>query len=1218
MNKNSKKFEKQLIEARDILIKGIKKELLGPGSEFSIPDDENEVITDKPEIRYSMGVLFPQDIKYNAENDDTNTFDQSDDEENNEDENIYKFEEEDNENNEKEFISAISPADEESLDEEISLSTQNLPSSMGFTFFIEGNPDRIDFEVNFGMYRKTKPEDCVVPFKTDSLEYNLPIQVESYLEYDKNKKILKLKREMTRGDVFRILESGEIYDGELKDKMYILSNQCGRKGFKRIPYKKELFVKSSGNNLQEIIIDESPVKVTFYKRKINKKISSYTVMMINNNTGKYNGTNSVFQPVITIKSGLDNDFRFVEYNNMLNTFSNLDEEEKSLELLYRNKKVYGTGHGTSVSWEIDLEGKGKIFNDFFPLKEVPQIDFSLNKKLGVDSETLSMKYLSDLNDVPFNIKINKMKKLVDAYNNWIQDIKEKSQDINYMSLKYRDKAKEHIDKCRKSCLRMYRGLELLSDENNDYVRIAFMIANRAMYMQRIHLEYQKVDKYTNNIEFQDQMRNLNYYECEDKYTWRPFQLAFLLMSLESIIDENCSERDLVDLIWFPTGGGKTEAYLGLTAFTIFYRRLKYSKNSGGTSVIMRYTLRLLAAQQFVRAATLICACEFIRKQGKKRRGSRYPVYELGEETISIGLWIGGEHTPNKNLQANEHLNKLIDEKKGDLRYRKDRHNKFQILKCPWCGTKLVKDLDKSTGKEVGKWGYSMKNKRHFYLACTQEGCNFELELPIQVVDDELYQNPPTLLFGTVDKFAMLPWKKQSGRFFATDTKNRTPELIIQDELHLISGPLGTIAGLYETIIDNLCSSKGVRPKIIASTATIRRAKEQCSVLFNREVNQFPPPGIDSEDSFFAKESNLSDKFGRTYIGIMPSGKTKAMMEVRTIAAILSRTDMLNYPDEVKDKFWTLAIYFNSLKDLGKCSTMIDDDVKDFLKRISYRFGLGRGRMISYASELTSRVSTTKLNETLEKLERLEYSKQNIENKNYAINTLLATNMISVGVDVARLNLMVLVGQPKLTSEYIQASSRIGRSYPGIAFTLYDNTKSRDRSHYEQFRSYHQSFYKFVEPTGATPFSQPSRERALHAIVVSLLRHKYGLSEESDAGNFDKQYFADAIQETEDYIIERVKNIQDRIVNASSVDIEDIHKEIYQFIDDWEQRVKIAKNKKFYFGEKFFVHSPVGEEKRLMKVFGTGKEDPAKETLTSLRNVESDIAANILVWEDLDE
>ena len=302
------------------------------------------------------------------------------------------------------------------------------------------------------------------------------------------------------------------------------------------------------------------------------------------------------------------------------------------------------------------------------------------------------------------------------------------------------------------------------------------------------------------------------------------------MSIESIVNDSCDDRTLVDLIWFPTGGGKTEAYLGLTAFTIFYRRLSNLEVSSGTTVIMRYTLRLLAAQQFTRASTLICACEYIRVDATSRK-PKYGRYPLGDDRITIGLWIGGDHTPNKDDQAKSNLNELLKSSTEELEYKKDRYNKFQVLKCPWCGTKLVQDV--VNHKKKGVFGYRMKNNRHLELYCPQESCFFNLEgsLPIQVVDEELYDNPPTLLFGTVDKFAMLPWNPKIGAFFGIGTPNRSPELIIQDELHLISGPLGTMVGLYEAAIDALCKSKGISTKIIASTATIRRAVEQCASLY---------------------------------------------------------------------------------------------------------------------------------------------------------------------------------------------------------------------------------------------------------------------------------------------------------------------------------------------------------------------------------------------------
>jgi superfamily II DNA/RNA helicase len=349
---------------------------------------------------------------------------------------------------------------------------------------------------------------------------------------------------------------------------------------------------------------------------------------------------------------------------------------------------------------------------------------------------------------------------------------------------------------------------------------------------------------------------------------------------------------------------------------------------------------------------------------------------------------------------------------------------------------------------------------------------------------------------------------------------------------------------------------------------------------------------------------------------MPSGKTKAMTEIRAMAALLQKAYTMELPDEVKDKLWTLTVYFNSLRDLGKASTLVDDDVKDFIKRLSYRL-FDRPRLIVGSDELTSRVTTTELNETLDKLEKLEYSQKNIADKRYASNVLLATNMISVGIDVARLNVMLMVGQPKLTSEYIQASSRIGRSFPGVAFVQYDATKSRDRSHYERFKAYHESFYRFVEPTGATPFSKPARERALHAILTAMFRQRAGLVQDSDAKSFDKEYHSAIIEEIKSFVTSRIREINFRASDDLQDDLAEVEQEIDRFFEQWQRMVDSAAeaNVPFYFGRRYIVNPPSAGEKRLLKQFNSAGQDSAVETLTSMRNVDSQVNGKIVIWED---
>jgi len=1210
----------KMIEARDEYIRLVKNELLGPGSEISIPDAEHELITDTPNSRYSVGVIFPKDTRINADNNDVSCTEDKDDDDN-------PVEDEFAESKEEGFVKRHNSdvdAEEDNLDEEIGLAAQNMPSSMGITFFVNGKSEKVNCKVKFATYKKALSNDCRIPYGNIPENYELPLEIANYVYLDRKEKTLRLTSGGINGKIVSMLHEKDLLGLDeygIIHLMYKLSDQL-RYGYVRVPHQCDVKLDFSKSDYidQNKKLDGTDAKITALRRNIGGDIWSLTIMLVNDNADKISATKCLFQPEIRINSD-NNDFAFIDYGDNVD-FSSLSDEEQSLALQYRNKKVYGTGLGTSIAWDIDSTGKGEIYSEYFPISEVPPMDFNIPIDSGVNKEALSMKYMSDLVKEEKSKKIDKLLSIVCAYDKWIKEIKEKAASLN---TKYQYIAEKNISGCEKASERMHEGIELL--KNNELVWDAFQLANRAMFMQRAHLKLQEITSDVNRYPYDEQLTELldkiDYYTIEeiieDPYSWRPFQIAFLLMSIKSIVDDSSSDRELVDLIWFPTGGGKTEAYLGLTAFSIFFRRLAYKDNSGGTTVIMRYTLRLLAAQQFTRAATLICACEYIRVDATDRKPI-YGKYDLGKESITIGLWIGSEHTPNKNNKAKEELNYLIKARADELDYQKDRHNKFQVLKCPWCGTKMVKD--KNGKKPIGQWGYSMKGNTHFQMYCPQEACFYNSQgvLPVQIVDEELYMNPPTLLFGTVDKFAMLPWNPKIGAFFGLGGKNRVPELIIQDELHLISGPLGTMVGLYEAAIDLICRSKGTKTKIIASTATIRRAAEQCSSLYDRAVCQFPHPGIDAEDSFFARESEINYEkgvYGRKYVGLMPSGKTKAMMEIRTIAALLQKINTMDLPYDIKDKYWTLAVYFNSLKELGKCSTLVDDDVKDFIKRMAYRLGTKKdARIITSADELTSRVSTTKLNETLDKLEKRTYSKENIENKRWPSNILLATNMISVGIDVARLNVMLLVGQPKLTSEYIQASSRVGRSFPGVAFTMYDSSKSRDRSHYEQFMGYHESFYKYVEPTGVTPFSKPARDRALHAVVIALLRHlSPALAPEDAAGKFNRAKYKKEINSIVEYIVARNNDIIKRINPGMDTDESEIRKEIDILLEYWENIEKGYDENHFFYGERYMFKSPEDGESMLMKVYNSNKNNNAFDTMTSMRNVDVSVGSSVLIWKD---
>lgn len=1227
----------EYIEARKEYVERVRRELLGPGSEVCIPDAEHELLSSSPNVRYSIGILFPQKQRLTKENDDAT------DEETVTENEVVTADDDSRQPTGRGTNAADAgvDAEEESLDEQIGLAMQNLPSSMGYSFFAKGNCDKLVFNLSFATYDNSRIEDCAYPIPAElSDDYVLPIEAGSYVKYDAQYKCLRLSSSYKLKDIKALYERDVLPEDQqawIINGMYRLFDQF-HSGYVRQPHSGEIVLDFEGKNYcdKDAVIDDHPVKLTALRRAITEDVFSVTVMLVNPQKNEASVTNPkecLFQPKLRVSSE-NNGFVFAD-TSAYSQYGYDDPEELSNRLLYRKKKVYGYGLGTSAAWEINDAGNGWLENEFFPTTEVPSMEFGLNKeKSNVPPFVLSMKQLSDLGEHDKREILSGLRVFISEYKDWIDELAQQTFDDEAM----RKTAELHITNCRTSYERMVGGIALL--ESDALAWDSFRLANRAMYMQRIHLLIQTAlsdkDRYDGDEELEGILEDLDYNDAEEIMlellpefkdpTWRPFQLAFLLMSVAAMTldkpEDTNPERDIVDLIWFPTGGGKTEAYLGLTAFTIFHRRMAHKEIAGGTSVIMRYTLRLLAAQQFTRAATLICACEYIRTDSAKGRRAQYPAYDLGSERITIGLWIGGNHTPNRNQggtkdkpAAKECLDELRLATIKDLQYKKDRYNKFQVLKCPWCGTKLTKEI--VDDHIVGDWGYQMDVHHRFYLKCTNQSCCFhDQKLPIQIVDEELYAAPPTLLFGTVDKFAMMAWKEEVGSFFAVGSDNRAPELIIQDELHLISGPLGTMVAMFETAIDYLCQEKGVRPKIVASTATIRRAKEQCAALYNRDVAQFPSPGLDASDSYFAREAEVNyekGKYGRLYVGLMPSGKTKAMMEIRSIASLMQCIHKMDLPDEVKDKFWTLTAYFGSLRDLGKCRTLAEDDIKDAITRQAQRLGTKQNARRFYSpDELTSRASTTELNETLDKLEKTQYS---FENYKKVSHLLLATNMISVGIDVARLNVMLLVGQPKLTSEYIQASSRVGRSFPGVAFTMYDASKSRDRSHFEQFKQYHESFYRYVEPTGATPFSKPARDRSLKALLVAMIRNaEPTLRSEKDASKFTVEQYEGIIEKLKSYIVARSISITMRLNPDMLNEGADIADEIDAFFHEWEENASVYDSEHFSYGEKFMVKHPEADQGRLLKAFGTDDRN-GFDAMTSMRNVDTTVAGNVIVWED---
>jgi hypothetical protein len=636
---------------------------------------------------------------------------------------------------------------------------------------------------------------------------------------------------------------------------------------------------------------------------------------------------------------------------------------------------------------------------------------------------------------------------------------------------------------------------------------------------------------------------------EKRGFWRPFQIAFLLLSVEGIVNPDSQDRDIVDLIWFPTGGGKTEAYLGLTAFTIFYNHLA-GKKAGGVDVLMRYTLRLLTAQQFQRASLLFCAMEYMRRQD---------VAVLGQKRYRIGLWVGGDTAPNKRVDALSKLKAMQEDS--------SKENPFILLKCPWCSAKFGPELGKDRSPVHGykKARLTSTGPETVVYRCSDPKCDFsskpaqsESDLPIVVIDEDVFDNPPNLLIGTVDKFATLAWKPEIRSIFGIDNEGNQvgipPSLIIQDELHLISGPLGSMVGLYETLIERLCVDDRtyVKPKIVASTATISRANEQVKNLYAREnVSLFPPSGLNAGDSFFSREAR--DEFdqlipGRRYVGVLAPGHGSLQTtEARVFATLLQFAGVMKKDNVEKDPWWTLLCYFNSIRELGSAATLFVSDARDYLRVLKDRHGFPYEniRKLFNVTELTSRIRGDQVPQELEKLSKSLSGDP--ANKNFDIvDACLASNIIEVGVDIPRLSLMTIIGQPKTTSQYIQVSSRVGRDNdkPGLVCVLYGQSKPRDRSHFERFRSYHQTLYAQVEPTSVTPFSAPAVDRALHGIIVAAVRQLGRIDHE---GAYPSPFPLEDGSKLKN-LIESM--IEDRVVGVAPEERENVLEKIRQRLKEW--------------------------------------------------------------------
>lgn len=770
----------------------------------------------------------------------------------------------------------------------------------------------------------------------------------------------------------------------------------------------------------------------------------------------------------------------------------VDSEQESFDLLYRGMKTFGVGHGCAADWDGPAENAvSEVRAEPLPVVETP----SITPQIFVDDVsghrrevTVPMGPLAGLDEGDDGF--TSIQNVIDLYSQWLDGQRDR---LSSLDVRYHAAASHHLDDCQRALDRMKRGLDFV---RTGKARKAFELANEAILLQQLRTRRTARPTVLEAGKFKvvEPHEVPDWRSARDRGSWRPFQIAFLLAAVESVADPDHPERDTVELIWFPTGGGKTEAYLGLAAFALFYRRLQ-NPTDNGVEVLMRYTLRLLTQQQFLRASGLTCAMEHIR-QRETKRGQ----INLGSDEFSIGIWLGGDSTPNRREDARRSLKALNKEDESEG-YR------FVLLRCPWCSAQLgpldraqIKGRQpKGVGKIVGLLeGVIPDSGIHsptVYFRCPDGNCEFRSRLPVYVIDEDIYEVRPSIVVATVDKFARLSWSDDCRSLFGIGPDgsriSSPPQTIIQDELHLISGPLGSLVGLYEAVIEQLCtddrSGHPRRPKIISSTATIRRYEDQIRSLYARsQVALFPPRALDAGDSFFARFAREPDgglSAGRMYVGVHAVGLGSIQTaQVRTFSALLQAPQSLD--DAGRDPWWSLMVFFNSLRELGTSLSLLQSDIPDYLKAIRNRFNLKPTdvRRLRNVVELTGRLGNDRVPKAMEELSQPASGD--------AVDVCLASNVIEVGIDIDRLSIMAVVGQPKTTSQYIQVTGRVGRQWwsrPGLITTIFSATKPRDRSHFEKFRSYHERLYAQVEPTSVTPFSPPVLDRALHAVLVAFVR-----------------------------------------------------------------------------------------------------------------------------------
>lgn len=525
------------------------------------------------------------------------------------------------------------------------------------------------------------------------------------------------------------------------------------------------------------------------------------------------------------------------------------------------------------------------------------------------------------------------------------------------------------------------------------------------------------------------------------------------------------------------------------------------------------------------------------------------------------------------------------------------------------------------------------------------GASRGIPIPAFCVDSQIYSKCPSLLVATVDKFAQLPMRVETASMFGNidavdgrmgfcrsgampDSERPSlellpmppfhpPDIIIQDELHLIDGPLGSMVGLYETAIDILSTrhdnDSHVSPKYLVSTATIRAAGDQIKSLYCREFKEFPPPGITAGKNFFSDHTEAhpmdDDGPGRWYVGVMAPGRGPITPLTRIWASILQGSQTIRGDGEITGNlayFWTVVGYFNAMRELAGIVSAYRQDIPGYVKIIASRTK-GRPRDIEQRQPVELHSNIQDKSNISAIFERLEKER---------MDAVLATSMFGTGVDVDKLSQMIVAGQPKTTAGYIQATGRVGRKKGALVVTFLRSTRPRDLDHYEFFTGYHRALHRHVEPLTVFPFSPGAVGKGLLPVMVAILRNGRRIDDVRIHDGWAPEDWrkakpsgcrrmADHRQDAE--VVAIMNKITDRNEGQPKdrIDLDgNVARTLKSLVSRWEIN---AKNKNLYYHETAYGRGPkrdvvLGDEKHREAGFSSVNEN----TPNSLRDVESNM------------